>query len=102
LPEIKAIIVFENSWLRSKDKELRKVAILGIILLPFMIASALLATAAYPFHYLPHWVFCPAAFAVVLLSNLIIQKVLLAEANRKIYESETELLRVKTTLESSN
>jgi hypothetical protein len=102
LAEIKAIIMFENSWLRSKDKELRKVAILGIILLPFMIAAALLATAAFPFHSLPRWVFWPAAFAGVLLSNLIIQKILLAKANRKIHEIETELLRVKARLENSH
>jgi len=102
LAEIKAIIMFENSWLRSKDKELRKVAILVIILLPFMIASVLLMLAAFPFHYVPRSVFWPAAFAGFLLSNLIIQKVVLAEANRKIRELETELLRVNAGLEKSN
>jgi len=93
--------MFENSWLRSKDKELRKVAILAIILAPFMIASVLLAFAAFPFHYLPHWVFCQAAIAVILLSSLIIQKAVLAEANRKIRELETELSSAKARLGNS-
>jgi hypothetical protein len=94
--------MFENSWLRSKDKELRKAAILGIVLAPFMIAAVLLAFAAFPFHYLARWVSWPAGFAVVLLSNLITRKVLLAEAHRKIHELETELSSVKSRLESSN
>jgi hypothetical protein len=98
---MKAITMFEDSWLKSKDKELRKVAILGIFLLPFMIAAALLAFAAFPFHYLPRSVFWPAAFAEFLLSNLIIQKVLLAQTNRKARELEAELLRVKARLENS-
>jgi len=94
--------MFENSGLRRNDKELRKIAILGIILVPFMIAAGLLAIAAFPFHYLPRWVFWPAAFGAALLSNLIIQKILLAQANHKIHELETELLRVKARLENSN
>ena len=94
--------MFENSWLRSKHKELRKVAILSVVLSPLLIAAILLVFAAFPFHYLPGWVFCQAALAAFLLSNLIIQKVLLAEANRKIHETETELSRVKARLENSN
>jgi len=78
--------MFDNSWLRSKDKELRKVAILCVILSPLLIAATLVALTAFPFHYVPRSVFWPAAFAVVLLSNLIITKVLLADANRKIRE----------------
>lgn len=102
MAEIKAIIMFENSSLRSKDKELRRVAILGILFLPFMIAAALLMLAAFPFHYVPRSVFWPAAFGVALLSNLLNRKFLLLRANRKIGELETELLRVKARLENSN
>jgi hypothetical protein len=91
-----------NSWLRSKDKELRKVAIYCIILAPFTIAALVLAFAAFPFHYLPHSVFWPAAFAVVLLSSQTVTQVSVAEANRKVRELETELLRVKAGLKSSN
>jgi membrane protein CcdC involved in cytochrome C biogenesis len=102
LAETESIIMFENSWLKSKDKELRKVAILCIVLAPFMIAAALLAFAAFPFHYVARWAFWPAAFAEVLVSKLITQKVLLAKSNRKIRETETELLRVKARLENSD
>jgi len=94
--------MFDNSWLKSKDEELRKVAILGLILSPLVIAAILLMLAAFPFHYVPHSVFWPAAFAGFLLSNLIIQKILLAEANRKIREREKELLRVKGRLTNSS
>jgi hypothetical protein len=93
--------MFENS-LRSKDKELRKVAIHGVFLAPCLIASALLAFAAFPFHYLPHWFFCTGTIGVVLFSNLIITETLLAEANRKVREIETKLLRAETRLQNSN
>jgi hypothetical protein len=91
-----------NSWLRSKDKGLRKAAIYCIFLAPFTIAALVLAFAAFPFHYLPHSVFWPAAFAVVLLSSQIVTQVSVAEANRKVHELETELLRVKAGPKSSN
>ena len=72
------------------------------MLAPLIIAATLLMLAAFPFHYLPRWVFCLAALAVAFLSNLIIRETLLAEANRKIREIETELLSVKVRLENSN
>jgi hypothetical protein len=94
--------MFENSGLRSNDKELRKVAVLGVILAPFMIAAALLMLAAFPFHYLPHSIFWPAAFGEILLSNLLYRRCLLIRSNRKMRELETELSEVKARLKSSN
>ena len=94
--------MFENSGLRSKDKELRKVTIHSVILLPLIIAATLLMLAAFPFHYVPRSVFWPAAFGGVLLLNLLNRRFLLLRANRKIQELEAELLRVKARLENSN
>lgn len=67
--------MFENSGLTANQQNVRQITIIRVIFMPCIIAAIVIMLGAFPFHYLPRSVFWPAAFAAVLLCNLLNRRI---------------------------